>query len=308
MRPSSPGCVAAWRGCRWPSRLAAARIRVMSPGQIDAGLDNVFHLLVGGARSAPARHQTLRATLDWSHDLLSERERAVFRRLGVFPGAFDLEAAEAVSADESVEQVAVLDLLSRLLDRSLVQARRSGDRVRYRLLATVRPYAQEKLRSSGEYDNVSRAHLRYYSALVCDVEPRLVGPTQKLELDRLELEGNNLRVALAFARDHRETADGIRLAANLWRLCYLRGHYREGREWLDWAATVDADVPPELRAKALHGGGSLAFLQCDYAAAVRRLDAGLRLYREPRRPRGRRGGDAGFGQRCTRAGSLRAGR
>ena len=260
--------------------LAAARIRVMSPAQIDAGLDNVFHLLVGGSRTAPARHQTLRATLDWSHDLLSERERAVFRRLGVFPGAFDLEAAEAVSAHDPVERGEVLDLLTQLLDRSLVQIRPSQDRVRYRLLATVRPYAREKLRSAGEYDTVSRAHLRHYADLVCDVEARLVGPTQKLELDRLELEGNNLRVALGFARDNGETADGIRLAANLWRLCYMRGHYREGREWLDWAAVVDPDAPPALRAKALHGGGSLAFLQCDYAAAVRRLDAGLRLYRE----------------------------
>jgi predicted ATPase/DNA-binding SARP family transcriptional activator len=259
--------------------LAAARMRVMSLAQIDAGLNDVFHLLVGGTRTAPARHQTLRATLDWSHDLLSDGERAVFRRLGVFPGAFDLDAAESVAAGGSVNGVDVLDLLSHLVDRSLVTVRHSGDRVRYRLLATVRPYAREKLREAGESDSVSRAHLRHYADLVCAVEPRLTGPDQSRELDGLELEGNNLRVALGYARERGVTADGMRLAANLWRLCYLRGHYREGREWLDWAATVDPDGPPEVRAKAFHGGGALAFLQCDYPAAVRRLDASLLLYR-----------------------------
>ena len=260
--------------------LAAARMRVMSVAQIDAGLGDVFHLLVGGARTAPARQQTLRATLDWSHRLLTEHEEALFRRLAIFPGAFDLVAAESVAAQPPLAKDDILDLLTRLVDRSLVHVRRTGDHVRYRLLATVRPYAREKLSAAGELAMTSRAHLRYFADLVTSTEPKLEGRDQSRELDRLEIEGNNLRVALSYGRDAGELADGMRLAAFLWRLCYLRGHYREGREWLDWAATVDPHGPADIRAKALHGGGALAFLECDYSAAVRRLEGSLELYRE----------------------------
>jgi predicted ATPase/DNA-binding SARP family transcriptional activator len=285
-RLSTANAVAVSRLCRrleglpLALELAAARMRVLSVEQIDAGLTDVLHLLVGGTRTAPARQQTLRATLDWSFDLLSEAERVFFSRLGVFPGAFDLAAAASVAARPPIDAADAVDVLTRLVERSLVEVRRGAAGVRYRLLAPVRPYAKERLRQRGEFAATSEAHLKFYADLTCDAEPRLIGPTQARELDRLEMEGNNLRVALAYGRDHERYDDGVRLAASLWRLCYLRGHYQEGRVWLDWAATASPDTPPALRAKALLGGGVLAFLECDYAAAVRRLEASLRLHRQ----------------------------
>ena len=260
--------------------LAAARMRVLTVDQIVAGLDDACRLLVGGARTAPARQQTLRAALDWSHDLLTEPERVVFRRLAVFAGSFDLAAAEHVAAGGPIAAADVLDILSHLADRSLVSVQWATPSARYRMLATVREYGRERLAAAGGATSVRRAHLEHYCELAERVEPLLSGPDQVRELDRLETDGNNLRIALAFARAHGETRLGVRLAAALWRLCYLRGHYREGREWLDWAATADPEAPTGLRAKALRGGGSLAFLQCDYAAAVRRLEASLQLYRD----------------------------
>lgn len=257
--------------------LAAARTRTLSVAQIVAGLDNMFQLLSGGSRTAPSRQRSLRATLDWSHDLLSEPERVVFRRLGALPGGFDLEAAGAVVGDVPDE---LLDVLARLVDRSLVRTQRSGEQVRYRLLSPIRRYAREQLIAAGEADAAAMRHLAHYAELVELVEPLLSGPDQVRELDRLELEGANLRAALGFAaRSSPVPREGLRLAAGVWRLCALRGHYREGRYWLDWAAGAATDADPVLRAKALLGSGSLAHLQCDYPAATGRLEAALALYR-----------------------------
>lgn len=255
--------------------LAAARARVLSVAQIVAGLDDMFRVLDA---TAPRRQPTLRPTLDWSYDLLTNQEREVFRRLGVFPGSFDLAAATSVAAGGEVSPDEVLDILTRLVDKSLVVVRRREGQARYRLLQPVRSYAADLLANAGEALDTGRAHLEYYCAVVEQAEPLLVGSAQAVELDRLETEGNNLRVALAFARDHGEARTGVRLAAALGRLCALRGHYTEGRYWLDWAATVDTDVSPLLRAKALRNSGLLAHLECDYAAAVRRLEAALQIY------------------------------
>lgn len=264
----------------WPLsiELAAARMRVLTVDQIVTGLDDVFALLSSGSRG-PARHQSLHATLDWSHDLLTGSEQLLFRRLGTFPGSFDLAAARAVAADE-LPGGRLLDVLSRLVDRSLVSVQHAGPRARYRLLGPIRAYALERLDAAGESEQVADAHLRHYCAVVERAEPLLVGAEQVRTLDELEAEASNLRTALSFARDHARTRIGMRLAAGLWRMCYLRGHYREGRYWLDWAATVDPDADAALRAKALRGGGSLALLECDYPAAVRRLEAALQLYRD----------------------------
>jgi predicted ATPase/DNA-binding SARP family transcriptional activator len=260
--------------------LAAARVRVLSVPQIADGID-ALAAPPAARRAGPARQQSLRATLDWSHALLADRERAVLRRLGVFPGSFDLPAAQAVAGIDPVGAGEVLDVLGRLVDRSLLTPQRVGEQMRYRLLAPVRGYARERLAAAGEQDAAADAHLGYYGALAERAEPLVSGPGQAAELDRLELEGNNLRVALACAAAHAPRAvEGVRLAASLWRLCALRGHYTEGRRWLDWAATVEVDAPPALRAKALLASGSLAHLQCDYPAAVRRLEAALQRYRD----------------------------
>ena len=152
--------------------LAAARVRALSPTEILDGLHDQFRLLTGGARTAVRRQQTLRASVDWSHDLLSEPEQVLFRRLAVFFGGFDLDAAEAVAAGVDVERYQVLDQLTLLVDKSLVVAEDSPHGTRYRLLETVRQYAQEKLHEALEGDDVRAGHRDYYTA----VAARLDGP------------------------------------------------------------------------------------------------------------------------------------
>ncbi len=260
--------------------LAAVRLRVLTVAQIASGLEDAMGLLVGGARSGPARHQTLRAALDWSHDLLTAAERIVFRRLAVFPGSFDLAAAQAVVSGAELGSADVLDLMTRLVERSLLTVSRDGPCARYRLLAPVREYARARLAASGEREEVGSRHLRWFCAVAETAEPLLEGPEQSRTLDALEADGANLRAALVFARERPDHLPGVRLAVALWRLCSLRGHYREGRQWLDWAASVQGGPEPTLRAAALRGSGMLALLECDYPAAVHRLELALALYRE----------------------------
>jgi predicted ATPase/DNA-binding SARP family transcriptional activator len=281
--------------------LAAARIRMLSPSQLAERLDDMFTVLVGGSRTAPARHQTLRAALDWSHDLLDDDERAVFRRLAVFAGGFTLTAAGQVAAGGDIEPQRMLELLTRLADKSLLQVDHTGADARYYLLDTVRGYARGRLAEAGEDGPTRRAHLQCFVGLVERAERRIdhreqVGDDQgagslsrvvgwgpgSLErtLDRLDTETPNLRAAFEFARGSGDAVAALRIAGPLGRYAYLRGHYHEVRQWMDAAVTADPDAPAALRAKALLGSGRLALLQCDYPAAVRRLEAALRLYRE----------------------------
>ena len=181
--------------------LGAARVRVLSVEQIATGLDDMLGLLVGGARTKPARQQSLRATLDWSNTLLSGSEQSVFRRLGIFPGGFDLAAAVAIAAGDDASTPDVFDLLARLVDQSLLIAHSTGGPVRYRLLSPIRDYARERLAEAGEQTTAAAAHLGFYAELVERAEPLLSGPEQTEQLDTLELEGNNLRAALKFAAD-----------------------------------------------------------------------------------------------------------
>jgi predicted ATPase/DNA-binding SARP family transcriptional activator len=258
--------------------LAAARMRVLSVRQLTDRLDDVFGLLTGGARSAPARHQALRATLDWSHDLLTPDERVVFRRLAVFSGGFSLEAAEWVVAFGDIAAGQVLDLLTRLADKSLVQV----DSERHQLLATIHEYAAERLAEAGEWDQASRAHLAYYTEFAEQAGPRVelaVADQLEAELDQLDAERANLRGALNHARRAGHPDAALRIVGQLGRYAYLRGHYTEIRQWMDQAVTAGQDAPGQLRARALLGSGRLAHLQCDYEPAVRRMDAALLLYR-----------------------------
>jgi predicted ATPase/DNA-binding SARP family transcriptional activator len=271
--------------------LAAAQMRMLSVGQLAERLDDIFTVLVGGARTAPRRHQALRATLDWSHDLLDEDERVVFRRLAVFAGGFTLTAAEQVAAGGGIRPARMLGLLTRLADKSLLRVDHGGSDARYHLLSTVREYALERLAEASETDATRRAHLRCCAGLVEEVAPRIdrgrEGPLRlERELDRLDAETPNLRVALEFAAECGDANAALRIAGPLGRFAYLRGHYHEIREWMDTAVTAGPDAPAALRAKALLGSGRLALLQCDYRPAVRRLEAALRLYRELGDPRG----------------------
>ena len=272
--------------------LAAARMRILSSAQLAERMDDIFAVLVGGARSAPPRHRALRATLDWSYDLLDTDERAVFRRLATFFGGFTLHAAERVAAGGDIRPDAMLELLTRLSDKSLLRVEHAPrGATRYFLLATVRDYARERLAEAAESDLARQSHRQYFTELVEDTTKRIeqveaaVGRLE-VELDRLDAELPNLRRAFEFAQESGDPVTPLRIAGPLDRYAYLRGRYHEVRQWMDAAVTSCPDAPAPLRAKALLGGGRLALLQCDYAPAVRRLEAALRLYRELGDPRG----------------------
>jgi predicted ATPase/DNA-binding SARP family transcriptional activator len=273
--------------------LAAAKLRVMAVSQVLAGLDDVFKLLVGGRQGAPVRHQTLRAALDWSYDMLQPAERAALRRLSVFAGSFCLAAAQQVatfgSAGADAERgggasradpADVLDLLARLVDRSLLAVEHTPQQARYRMLATVGRYGAQRLAEAGEFPAASEAMFAWYLDLAERTETGLSGPDQAQAAERLQAEAHNLRAVLQAARDRKDITGTLRLATALVQFWYLRGHYREGRDWLDWALAAPEGAPAQVRAKGLAGSGMLAHLQCEYPAAVRRLEGALALYRE----------------------------
>ena len=260
--------------------LAAPKLRVLTVPQLLAGLDDVFKLLVGGGQGAPVRHQTLRAALDWSYEMLAAGEQAALRRLSVFAGSFGLAAAQQVATLGGTAPADVLDLLARLVDRSLLAAELTAEQARYRMLATVRRYGAERLAEAGEHPAASQAMLAWYLDLAERTEAGLTGPGQARAGGQLQAEAHNLRAVLQDARDRKDVTAALRLAGALAPFWYLRGHYREGRDWLDWALAAPGVPPAAVRAKALAGSGKLAHLQCEYPAAVRRLEAALALYRD----------------------------
>ncbi|OBI88707.1 LuxR C-terminal-related transcriptional regulator [Mycobacterium asiaticum] len=220
--------------------LAAARIRALSPAEILRSLHDTFRLLTGGARTAVRRQQTLRASVDWSHELLSEAERVLFRRLAVFLGGFDLDAAQAVSSGERFQ---VLDQLTLLVDKSLVVADDSPHGTRYRLLETVRQYALEKLGESREGDDVRCRHRDHYTAIAGRLETSSAKERQQ-RIDVAGAEIDNLRAAFAWSRENGDTEQALSLASSLLPLWLNRGLMQEGVKWLD-AALADADSPDE---------------------------------------------------------------
>ncbi len=261
--------------------LAAARVRVLTPEQIAARLDDRFRLLAGGSRTALPRQQTLRALIDWSYDLLPPPEQALLRRLSVFAGGWPLEAAEAVCVGEDVEDWEVLDLLSRLVAKSLVVVEPpEAGRVRYRLLENLRSYARERLAETGEGGALAGRHADWFLAFAEEAEPRLSGPEQASWLDRLERDHDNLRAALAFSHDDAGGVEaGLRLAGSLWKFWWMRGYFSEGRAYLGRALALRGDSAPSLRAKALSRMGILAEAQGDYAAATASYEEGLGIHR-----------------------------
>ena len=188
--------------------LAAARVRALSLAEILDSLHDRFRLLTGGARTAVRRQQTLRASVDWSHALLTEPERVLFRRLAAFLGGFDLDAAQAVAGGGDVERYQVLDQLTLLVDKSLVVADDSRGRTRYRLLETVRQYALEKLGESGEADAVRSRHRDYYTALAALVDAP-AGSDYEQRLEQAEIEIDNLRAAFAWSRENSDIELGV---------------------------------------------------------------------------------------------------
>jgi non-specific serine/threonine protein kinase len=239
--------------------LAAARVKLLNVGHIAERLDDRFNLLTSGSRSALPRHQTLRATMDWSYDLLAGNTRVLYRRLSVFSGGFTQDAAQAVCSDDVFEGVEVLGELSRLVDRSIVEVIQAGDGERYRMLETIRQYARERLKESGEERQVRDRHLRYYMDWTEAVEPRLRGPGQIAWWDRIETEHDNIRAALDWSLDGGDKQLGLRLAGAAFWFWKPRSYWKEGLKWLKETLAVDPQGrSSQARAKALVVAGNMA--------------------------------------------------
>lgn len=258
--------------------LAAARCRMMNPARIAVGLDDRFRLLTGGVRTSLPRQQTLETSVAWSYDLLEDAERAVLRRLSVFAGGFTLEAAEAVCEDDLVDEYAVLDLVSRLVDKSVVQADHLDAESRYRLLETVRLYARERLLDAGETDASRDRHCEFFLRLAETAEPGLAGPEGPRWLARLEQEHDNLRSALEWAEASGNRTRCLRLCTALTLFWELRGHLGEGCRWFARVLQFD-DEPSVARARSLWGAAHAAVYHDDYQTATLRAPQALEMGR-----------------------------
>ena len=263
--------------------LAAARMKLLTVQEIAARLDQRFSLLTGGRRTALPRHQTLQAAIEWSHDLLNETERILFRRLSVFTGSFTLEAAEAICANQEIRSDKVLTLLGRLVDKSLLNVEptpRDPDlATRYRFLDTIRSYGQLKLDEAGETRWMRVQRTNYYLRLVEAAEPELRGPKQLTWLTRLRQEHNNLRAVLQWSLDTNDIEGALKLVGSLWRYWWMQSHHNEGREWLEKVLSLPGPQPPSLRARALNGAGILARGQGDFDKASAFLNESLEIQR-----------------------------
>jgi predicted ATPase/DNA-binding SARP family transcriptional activator len=267
--------------------LAAARVRLLTPAQIANRLDDLFQLLTHGSQVAPPRQQTLRATMDWSYALLSRGEQGLFQELAVFAGSWSLEAAEAICKDEGgtlrvkdeIHPSEVLELLSQLIDKSLVMAEMQGGEARYRMLEPIRQYAAEKLRESGELDQVQERHCHFFLLFAEETESKLKGPEQVQWLNRLEIEYDNLRAALSWALAAGKAELSLRLVVGLNLFWRLRDYLNEGRAWTEQALRqTPTPEQTESRGRALNALMHLATFQGDYAAARSLADESLGLF------------------------------
>lgn len=262
--------------------LAAARIRTLSLTQIVDGLHHNFRLLAGGARTAVRRQQTLRASIDWSHAMLTEPERILFRRLAVFMGGFDLDAAHAVGADADVEHYQLIDLLGLLVDKSLIVAEEILGMMRYRMLETVRQYGLEKLAESGEAEVVRTRHRDHYTAAAVGLESQTGGDGTPL-IPWAELEMANLRAAHEWSCDAGEFGPALRGVSALQRLWVTRGRFREGLAGFDAVFADeryrDDDVAAEIWTRGVADAGLLA-VWFSVPASLQRADDALAAARQ----------------------------
>jgi predicted ATPase len=235
--------------------LAAARVTVFSPAQIRQHLDRRFELLTGGNRTAHTRHQTLQAALSWSHELLSASEQTVFRRLAVFSGGWNAEAAVSVCADAELSGFELVDVLESLVNQSLVIAEETGTRTRFRFLETIRHYAWERLVETGELADLRYRHASWFLDEAEDAEQALLRGEQQPQLTALEAEHDNLRAALAWALSEEVGGMALRLASALVLFWVTRCHLHEGLDWLDRALDTEyatsGEAPPGLAGKAV---------------------------------------------------------
>jgi predicted ATPase/DNA-binding CsgD family transcriptional regulator len=237
--------------------LAAARLRTMSLEEIAERLDDACRLLTRGSRTAHQRQQTLRATLDWSYDLLSDPERTVFRQLACFAGSFSFQAAEVVCDGASLAEIDVLDVLTRLVEKSLVTVQDRQRETRYRLLEPLRHYAQDRLAETGTMLETHQRHRDWYAALAAQAAEGLSGQDQGRWLNRLAFEHDNIRAALSWSLARGDAASAGEIAAGIWQFWLMRGHRYEGRRWMAQILTALPE-PTSLRAHLLWIAGILA--------------------------------------------------
>jgi non-specific serine/threonine protein kinase len=261
--------------------LAAARLGSVPLDVVAARLDDRFRLLIGGNRTGLPRHQTLRAAMAWSYDLLSEPEQTLLRRLSVFAGGFTLEAAEAVCAWDGIDAGDVLELLTRLVEKSLILFdQREGD-ARYRLLETVRQYGQEKLAKARETPALRRRHRDFFLALAERGELALRGGAQDAWLARFEMDHDNFRAALEWSSTDEGGAEaGLRLAGGMAYFWHLRGYWSEGREWLERALARSDEAPAACLPKAIHGAAVINRRLGEYERAIPLCEKGLAICRD----------------------------
>ncbi len=279
--------------------LAVARLSVLTPHAILDRLEQRLPLLTGGRRDAPARQRTLRNTIAWSYDLLSDPERRLFRRLAVFVGGFSLDAVEGglpaqdLGLGEENGQTpasSAFDALASLVDKSLVQRIEGSDHEpRFGMLASIREFGLEQLDREGETGEVHRQWLDWYVRLVEAAEPRLLSPDQGSPrqaawLERLDIEYDNLRAALGWAIDQGAGELALRLVSSLWPYWRICHHAREGKLWLERALALGGDAPKALRGKALLGTGTLAWTQGKYEEAGPLIEEALGYLRAAGEP------------------------
>jgi predicted ATPase/DNA-binding CsgD family transcriptional regulator len=241
--------------------LAVARLRVLSLEQILDRLTDRYRLLTTGFRNAPPRQQSLRALIDWSWDLCSEAERILWSRVSVFSGGFELDAAEAVCADDRLPVETILDLIASLVNQSVL-IRAGNGTARYQTLEVIREYGAAKLSAAGEYESTARRHCQWFADVAAHADRTWVGPQQTAVMQRLRHERANLRVALEYATTSGPPETALRLAADLQNHWFVRGYFSEGRHWLDRALAMPA---PQhwSRVKALRVAAWIAGIQGD---------------------------------------------
>jgi len=260
--------------------LAAARVKSLPLEQISLRLNDRFRLLTGGSRAALPRQQTLRALVDWSYELLNDAERTLFRRLSVFSGGWTLAMAEPICTGKDLERWEVLDLLARLVEKSLVMYEETNGEARYRMLETLRQYGSEKLGEAVETATVRTAHCDFLHSFLVEAGPRLYGGEEVVWLARLETEQDNLRSALDWCEQEQKQVDPslsethrqkieqwLSMVSILERFWEIRGLLREGRQRIEVALAFRRETDPRCQSRALNAAGILACADRDYVSA-----------------------------------------
>jgi non-specific serine/threonine protein kinase len=263
--------------------LAAARVKMMTVGEIAKHLDDRFDLLTAGSRTALPRHQTLRGAIDWSYDLLSRPERLFFSRISIFAGGFTLNAAKEIAAGDGVSKTQVIHLLGQLINKSLVNVRARSEEpkseTRYEMLETIREYAREKLDEFGETEQVRQRHRDFFIGFAEQAEPKLKGAQQLEWLNRLEDEHDNLRAVLQWTHEVGDVKTTLRLAEVLFWFWKRRGHLSEGLVWLERALAAEPALTRSTRAKLLYEAANLTRAQGNFTGARKLVEQSIVLWR-----------------------------